>query len=305
MSRRATIATIATIATVTASSGCFTSWAGMRLGGNPGAWDENVREETVPLPGITERLVVALPLRSPTVEIECNSIQNGNDAIYHSAYRYGSGWKKATGIMFLAEAALGAVLLATDANTKPGNVVLGAFLAADGLGTGIIFFVPKKEIYRRDEKAVTTSIRGDCPDGLALDIAGESFPVDAAGHIGEVGDAAFDAWLEESQPAAPVASAGQVPQAGPYAPPAYGAPVTQTAPASAAAVATAPPGAAPGPLLVSLDGKSQELGLGFIDRCVLNHVRHPETQPCSSTNTLVTAMFEVPVGTLGRVASTQ
>jgi hypothetical protein len=282
-----------------ASTGCFTTWAGTRLAGKTGAWDEKVREENVPLPGVSERLVVALPLNAETFRLECHSMQNAKDAVYHTTYRYGSGWKKATGIMFLAEAALGAVLLATSANEKPGNVVLGGFLAADALGTGILFFAPRKEIYSREEKPVTTDIRSDCPDGLVLDIAGEQFPVDAAGRIGDIGNAAFDAWLEEGQPApAPVPAPAQ---AGPYVPPAYGAPITQTAPATAAV--TQAPSAPAAPLLISFQGKTQELGLGYIDRCVMNHARHPETAPCSSTNTLATAMFEVPVGTFGTVAA--
>jgi hypothetical protein len=201
--------------------------------------------------------------------------------------------------MFLTEAALAAVLLATSANEKPGNVLIGGFLAADALGTGVLFFIPRKEVYSREEKPVTTDIRSDCPDGLVLDIAGEQFPVDAAGRIGDVGNAAFDAWLEEGLPApAPTPAPAQ---AGAYVPPAYGAPITQTAPATAA-VAQAPV-ALPAPLLISFQGKTQELGLGYIDRCVMNHARHPETAACTSTNTLATAMFEVPVGTFGTVAT--
>ncbi|NVB84041.1 MAG: hypothetical protein HOV81_37040 [Kofleriaceae bacterium] len=282
------------------STGCFTTWATTRLAGKSAAWDEKVREETVPLPGISERLVVALPLNAETFRLECHSMQSAKDAVYRTAYRYGSGWKKGTAIMFLLEAAVGTALLATSANEKPGNVAIGAFFAADALGTGVLFFVPRKEIYRRDEKPVTTDIRSDCPDGLVLDIAGEQFPVDAAGRIGEIGNAAFDAWLEAGQPApAPVPAPAQ---AGPYVPPAYGAPITQTAPMTAA-VAQAPV-ALPGPLLISFQGKTQELGLGYIDRCVMNHARHPETAPCSSTtNTLATALFEVPVGTFGTVAT--
>lgn len=228
-------------------------------------------------------------------------IQNAKDAVYHTAYRYGSGWKKATGIMFLAEAAVGAVLLATSANEKPGNVAIGAFLGADALGTGILFLIPRKEVYQRNEKSVTTELRDDCPDGLVLDIAGEPFPVDAAGHIGDIGEAAFDAWLEAGLPPPPAPAPAQT-QAGPYVPPAYGAPITQTAPASAAAVAQAP-SAAPGPLLLSFQGKTQELSLGYIDRCTLDHARHPEKQPCSSMSSLVTTMFEVAVGTFGNVAT--
>lgn len=285
-------------------TGCFTSWAATRIAGAPGAWDEKVREENVPLPGISERLVVALPLDAEKFRLECHSIQNAKDAVYHTAFRYGPSWKKATGLMFLAEAAAGAALMLTYNPEKPGPAVIGGFLAADAVGTGILFLFPRKEVYRRDEKSVTTELRTDCPDGLVLDIAGEPFPVDAAGRIGEIGEAAFDAWLEAGLPPPP-APAPAPTQPGPYMPPAYGAPITQTAP-TAAAVAQAPSAApgATGPLLLSFQGKTQELALGYIDRCTMNYARHPETaKSCSSTSTLVTTMFEVEVGTFGRVAA--
>jgi hypothetical protein len=287
------------------STGCFTSWVTARIAGTPGAWDENVREEKVPLPGISERLVVALPLAADKLRLRCHSLQSAKDAIYHTAFRSGSGWKKATGLMFLAEAAVGAAFLLTYNPEKPGPAVLGGFMAADAVGTGVLFLFPRKEIYRRDEKAVTTELRTDCPEGLVLDIAGEPFPVDAAGRIGDIGEAALDAWLEAGlpTPAAP-APAPTPAQPEPYMPPAYGAPITQTAPTAAAAAAT--PSAAPGatgPLLLSFQGKTQELVLGYIERCTLNQARHPEAaRPCRSTNTLVTTMFEVEVGTFGTVA---
>lgn len=295
------LSTIAVVlAASVASTGCFTTWVGTQAAGKPGAWDEKVREENVPLPGITERLLVSMPLATPSFKLECHSVQNAKDAVYHTAFRYGAGWKKATAIMFLAEAALASVMLLTYDKEKPGTAVVGGLLAVDALGTGVLFFVPRKEVYRRDEKAVTTELRTDCPDGLVVDIGGDQFPVDAAGRIGELGEAAFDAWLEAGQPVA-VAPPQAQPQAGPYVPPAYGAPVTQAAPAVATAMAPPAPIA---PLLVSFEGKTQEIGLGYSERCLAHHIRHPETPACAATTSTVTTMFEVPVGTFSRIATT-
>jgi len=35
---------------------------------------------------------------------------------------------------------------------------------------------------------VITPLRSDCPDGLVLEIGGDSFPVNAAGRLGELGE---------------------------------------------------------------------------------------------------------------------
>jgi hypothetical protein len=75
-------------------------------------------------------------------------------------------------------------------------------MAADALLTTGLFFIPRKEIYRHDERPSVTPVRGDCPDGTTLVIGAERFPVDAAGKIGEVGDAALDAWM--SAPTGPL-----------------------------------------------------------------------------------------------------
>jgi len=203
------------LATALASGGCFTTWVATQATGTQALWDEGVREEAVPLPGIEERLVLKLPAPTtsttttttstspgaqvtpaepPPFALECRVEQQGRDAVYHSAFRYGSRWKKQTAIAFAVEAALGAVALLTASEESPNGYVYGAFLAADALGTAATFFIPRKEVYRVDEKVATTAIRSDCPDGLTLTIGQDTFPVDAAGRIGELGEAALAEW---------------------------------------------------------------------------------------------------------------
>ena len=215
------------IALAIGATGCFTSWVTTQALGGARTLDEGVREEIVPIAGVEERLAVSLPLaheypaqttaqRSSApvplpFALACSTRQHARDRVYHSAFRYGSRWKKRTAIAFLVEAALGATFLLIDrnrdrsdpmkANDRTG-LFAGGFLAIDAIGTAAIFFVPRKEVYSVDDKAVVTPVREDCPDGLVLDIGGTSFPVDAAGHIGELGEAALDEWMRAQAPGA-------------------------------------------------------------------------------------------------------
>ena len=199
------------------SGGCATTWLATQATGTQGAWDEHVREEAVPLPGVIEHLTIELPLTvehdqitEPGVNgaaatthdgaarpfaMRCAIDQSAKNAVYHSAFRYGSRWGKQTAIAFLVEGALAAVLLGTATAAKPNGYFYGGFFALDAVLTGAIFFIPRKEIFRQDDVAVTTPIRSDCPDGLALDIGGQPYPIDAIGKLGEVGDQALDEWM--------------------------------------------------------------------------------------------------------------
>lgn len=211
-------------AVVASSAGCATAWLVTQATNTPRVWDESVREQVVPQPGIDERLTVTLPLvteyepvATPTqpgatmappaapvarpFALTCSADQQARDTVYHSAFRYGSRWKKGMLLMFLAEGAAGAALLLLAAD-KPENVLIGGFFAIDAIGTGALVFAPRKEIYRHDERPVLTHLRSDCPDGLALVLGGEPFPIDAAGKLGEVGDAALADWM--AQPAGPL-----------------------------------------------------------------------------------------------------
>lgn len=198
---KVSIAAVAALALST--TGCFTTWVGVRAAGYPGAADENVREERVPLPGIDEKLVVSLAMPNVTpsgVSFDCKANQHGRDAVYRAAYRYGSRWKKTTALMFVAEAALGSVLLLATDRDDPNRVLQlagGAFLAADAVGTGVLFFAPRKELYARSEIAVTTPVRSVCPEGVMVELGGDSFPLDAAGSLGDLGTAALDEWMQQ------------------------------------------------------------------------------------------------------------
>jgi hypothetical protein len=180
---------------VLATTGCFSTWAGFQASGHPGAPDEHVREETVPQPGVSEHLAVSLV----DGRFKCTSTQRATDIVYHSAYRYGSGWKRGAAAMFVTEAALAAALYFSrpdDDPSKRATYLVGAgFLAVDAVGTGIIALIPRKEIYRERSVAVTTPVRDACPDGLSMQLAGETYPIDAAGAIGELGDAALTEFL--------------------------------------------------------------------------------------------------------------
>ncbi|HTL38726.1 MAG TPA: hypothetical protein VL326_36595 [Kofleriaceae bacterium] len=176
-----------------AATGCFSTWVGLQASGHPGAPDESAREERVPQPDVREHLAVSLV----DGQFKCTSSQQATDIVYHSAYRYGSKWKKAAALMFVTEAALATALYFSnpDDPSKRASYLIGAgFLALDAVGTGVIAFIPRKEIYREQSVAVSTPVRDACPEGLSVQIASETYPIDGAGHIGEIGDAALAEW---------------------------------------------------------------------------------------------------------------
>lgn len=263
-------------------SGCFSFWGLTQVTGTQSAWEQNVREVSVPMPGVEDQLVVSFPLgfeyesvpyRSPSettpapppvkkpFQLTCSAQQRGRDTVYRSAFRYGSRWKKYTAISFLAESAIAtAVLLGGDRDT-PKVQLWGGFFALDAIGTAAIFFIPRKDIFQTAEKTVITPVRSDCPEGLVLEIGADSFPVNAAGRLGELGDAALDQWM-----AAPAGS-----------------------------------------LQLSLEGRTTLLLVGANEQCAWNRAHHPElTQPCGAYTMVpgtVAGSLSLPVGTLTVVAA--
>lgn len=294
-------------------TGCFASWGAVQISGNQRMLEEGAREVSVPLPGVKEVLAVRLPLadgtRSPSgttaagagaatnatprvLELGCETTQHARNDVHRSAFRYGKKWKYATATMFVLEAATATAAYFLD-RENPQNQLAAGVLAIDALGTAALFFAPRKEIYRTEVQDAANRIRTDCPDGLALDIGGEVYPVDAAGRIGELGAAALDAWMQA--PGAPVriAYAGRtvdVPlgppevcvwnnshhptPAAPASPAA--APVDPASPASPAAAAPSGPGA---------------------QQPVCSRAGSPPPRE-------VSASIEVPLGTLTRVDAT-
>jgi hypothetical protein len=171
-------------------TGCFSTWTTLQATGHPGASDENVREERVPQPGVREHLTVSIV----DGQFKCTASQQATDIVYRSGYRYGSRWKKSTALMFVAEAALATAFYFSnpDDPSKRMTYLVGAgFFALDAIGTGVIAFIPRKEIYREQTVAITTPVRDVCPEGLSVQIAGETYPINAAGRIGELGEAAL------------------------------------------------------------------------------------------------------------------
>lgn len=221
--------TLALAALAATTTGCFTSFVVVQASGLQRSLDEGGRDETVPQPGVDERLAVSIPLAieydldasvanqtnpdlvapqhktARSFALTCSTKQFATDRVYHSAFRYGSRWKKSTAIAFLVEAGASALFLLLDskrdlsdpmkANDRTG-LLAGGFLAIDAIGTAAIAFIPRKEVFTVDDKAVVTPVRDDCPEGLVLEVAGDTFPVDALGRIGELGEVALDDWMK-------------------------------------------------------------------------------------------------------------
>jgi hypothetical protein len=225
---RRALAIATALALAAGSGGCFTAWVGTQASGKQQVWDERVRQERVPLPGIEESIDVSLPLarqyppppapdpaqagaapqdgaapppapapaapQAPLpLELRCDTAQRARDEVYRQAFRYDRRWRLITTAAFALEA-VGATMLLLSAQ-DPVNMVYGGALAVDAVGTGIIRFLPRKEIYRKDVVDVSTPIRTDCPDGTVLEIGGEPYPVDAAGRVGELAEEALDQWM--------------------------------------------------------------------------------------------------------------
>jgi len=208
-------AVLVVAAVVPLAGGCATTWITTQVAGSPHLWDEDIREESVPLPGFTEQLVVGLPLggaaddttgatgatgaNHPTEPVRfavaCTSQQRARDVVYHQAFRYGRHWKKQAALATLLEGLLATAFVVSAGDDEIGRQAAGVYFGVDALVTAGLMLLPRKEIYRRDERPVTTGFRTDCPDGLVLEIGGERFPVDAAGHIGERGEVLLDDWM--------------------------------------------------------------------------------------------------------------
>ncbi len=255
------------IAAALSLSGCASFWITTQAMGKQDAWDEGVREQAVPRPGVQERLAVKMSLLteySATREplgfgLACNIDQRARDTVYHSAFRYGRRWKWMSGIAAVAEGLIATGFIAARTAEKPQYVAFGAYLGIDAVISAALFFIPRKEIYRKDERATITPVRTDCPESLTLSIGGERFPVDAVGGIGELGVAALDAWMMAGTPT--------------------------------------------GPLQLEVAGQTRNLELGPGERCVWQRSHHPEAT-CYAGVALqsIVAAFDVAPGTLTSVA---
>jgi hypothetical protein len=197
---------LAILCALAMTSGCFTSWAITQAAGGQRILDEGGRTERVYVDDAKERLHVRMPFIAIAGEpyaFECRSTQTATDEVHHAGFRYGKRWKTTALIMFAIEAGVAAATYFAADMERPENQLAVGLLGADALGTAALVFVPRKETYRRETVPVYSAIRGDCPDGIAVELAGETFPLDAAGRIGELGDAALEAWRRSpgAQPA--------------------------------------------------------------------------------------------------------
>ena len=207
-----------------ATTGCFASWSLTQSTGNQRILNESVRSDRIPQPGAREHLRVTMPLApqfpprafttsstttsavAPTAlpfAFECISTQTGSDTVYRSGFRYGSKWKTATAIMFALEAGGAAAILLAGDTGNPNTLIAAGIVGADALGTAALFFIPRKEILREDVESVASTIRSDCPAGLTLHVGDETLAIDAAGRIGDYGEAVLDAWMLSPTASAP------------------------------------------------------------------------------------------------------
>ena len=202
-------------------AGCGTFSMVSHGAGRSPAINENARVEHVPQPGFTEHITVVLyPTGIPVVRratsrstrtrrsagqprvvaaqppelrdpvLACKVSQTGNNINYIAATHYGKRWKLVTGLAFVAEAAIAAVYLLTDAKDGESNVprrIAGGLIGIDALVTGGLFFVPKRDVLQTKHRVVTTLVRRDCPAGVALEVDGTRVSVDGAGKLAPLG----------------------------------------------------------------------------------------------------------------------
>lgn len=199
-------------------SGCATTWGIGQAAGVSLAPLEQRRDVRVPHGGLTEQLRVSIattpaapatsttaatpttPVTSTTpttpapVQITCTTEQLGASTRYTAAFRYGKSWKLATGLMFVAEALVATAFALEARDGKPVDWIGAGYFGADALATAGIFFIPKKSVVETSEEHDALAVATGCPDGLVLAIGGDTFPIDAAGRIGALGDAAYAAF---------------------------------------------------------------------------------------------------------------
>ncbi len=201
-------------------SGCATTWLIIQGTGSATILDEDNHEVRVPQPGLTEHLIVTMPVApeyettpgvngAPPVRgaelpfaFKCARTQAGQDLIVRHAYRYGGGWKKGVVVAVLLEAAIGALGLLDATQAKPAGYVYGGFFALDAVLAIPLIFIPRKEVSAEDRVAVTSQLDDSCPEGVAVELAGRSSPIDAAGRVSAETVRELEQW--RTQPSGPL-----------------------------------------------------------------------------------------------------
>jgi hypothetical protein len=201
-------------------SGCATSWFVIQGTGSQTALDEDNHEVRVPQPGFTEHLIVQMPIATeyettpgvngaPAVRgkplpfaFKCSRTQTGQDVIVRHAYRYGGGWKKGVIVAVLLEGAVAALGLLSATQDKPAGYIYGGFFALDAVLALPLIFIPRKEISAEGRVTVNAQLDDSCPEGVAVELAGRSYPINAAGRITAAAERELEQW--RSQPSGPL-----------------------------------------------------------------------------------------------------
>jgi hypothetical protein len=188
------------------ASGCASLWAiNEAVQGKP-PLESAVESETVPLPGVTEKLGVRAYLAGrastdPTVTrrpaallLQCQVTQTGQEIMYRAATRYGTSWKVWTALAFVVEGGISALNFYEGVHGVGNHILLG-WMTADAVGTGILFFVPERAVYERNQRPHEITVREECPGGLVLEAGGQPVSITPAGTADEVGQKLIDAQL--------------------------------------------------------------------------------------------------------------
>lgn len=199
------------------AGGCATTWAISEIGWEKPPLDENQRAESVPLPGVREQVKIRLYLagRPPStmvapaagaagppmpavvqtkrLQATCQVTQTGAAIEYRASTRYGPKWRSATALSFLLEA-IGAGLFFFSKN-QPGGYVVAGMLGTDAVATGVLHFAPAHDIYESARHEDELTVRRNCPEGLALRIAGRTAAFSAVGQLDDVGQALFEQYM--------------------------------------------------------------------------------------------------------------
>ncbi len=199
-------------------SGCATSWLIVQGTGTQRSLDEDIHAVSVPQPGFTEHLIVSMPIApayqmtpgvngAPAVRgaelpfaFACARTQTGQNQLVSHAYRYGSRWKKATIIAVLVEGTLGALGLLSASQAKPDGYLYGGYFALDALLTLPLIFIPREEISAETRLTVNTPLDDSCPEGLAVELGGEVYPVHADGRVSAEAERVIAAWKANPSP---------------------------------------------------------------------------------------------------------
>ena len=210
-------------------SGCATSWFIVQGTGTQSSLDEDNHEVSVPQPDFTEHLSVRMPVATayqmtpgvnggPAVrgaelpfKFACSRTQIGQNQLVRHSYRYGSRWKKTAIIAVLLEGAISALGLLSASQDKPDGYLYGGYFALDALLTLPLIFIPRKEISAESRVTVTTPLDDSCPEGLAVELAGQSYPINAAGRVSADAERVIAQWRTNPNPsdALEVSFAGQ------------------------------------------------------------------------------------------------